>query len=169
MEKEQCTMRKDLQQMIARNKHQFGYICMADVFIDSILTRYVQHEVKATVDYMIYDNAFNGAFHCFKFIVNRQEAEDAPTFDFWGTHNYLVMPEEVYKEIRYEDWFSKKLKKGKLGVVAQTDAGDPWTVVKPKVQKRSDYVKRSLLEAMLKTSLKEKGEGSNGCFGQRKI
>ena len=65
--------------------------------------------------------------------------------------------------------FNKKLKKGKLGVIVQTEAGEPWTVVQPKIQKRSDYVKRSLLEAMLKTSLKEKGEGSNGCFGQRKI
>lgn len=159
MEKEQHIIRKNLQQMIAQKKHQFGHICMADVFIDSILTRYVQHEVKATVDYMIYDNAFNGAFHCFKFIVDKQEAEDAPIFNFWGTYNYLVMPEELYKEIRYEDWFNKKLKKGKLGVIVQTETGEPWTVVQPKVQKRSDYVKRSLLEAMLKTSLKEKGGG----------
>ena len=90
--------------------------------IGGVFTKQFITPIEEYVDYMTITS--KGKITCYEIKVSKEDLYSSSALSFYGHSNFIVMPEELYNEVKDDGEFLRKLKNNFVGVLVVDEKGE---------------------------------------------
>lgn len=113
---------KNIEYLLFKKTNILGTYGCREVKIGGVFTKQYITPIEEYVDYMTITS--KGKITCYEIKVSKEDLYSSSALSFHGHSNFIVMPEELYNEVKDDGEFLRKLKNNFIGVLAVDDKGE---------------------------------------------
>jgi hypothetical protein len=144
---------KNIEYLLFKKTNILGTYGCREVKIGGVFTKQYVTPIEEYVDYMTITS--KGEITCYEIKVSKEDLFSSSALSFHGHSNFIVMPEELYSEVKDDGEFLRKLKNNFVGVLVVNDKGE---LVRKKPCRRIELAigkTTILLESFAKSTARE--------------
>ena len=147
---------KKIEYLIFKHTEKIGVSGCREVKIGTLKTREFLTGDEEFVDFMTITS--DGEITCYEIKSSVNDLKSSARLSFMGHRNFLVLPNDLYRQVESQRWFLGKLENHSIGVIAVDDTNKLQIVKKCKKRKLPIGTQVLLLESFARSAARDAGK-----------
>ena len=147
---------KKIEYLIFKHTEKIGVSGCREVKIGTLKTREFLTGDEEFVDFMTITS--DGEITCYEIKSSVNDLKSSARLRFMGHRNFLVLPNDLYRQVESQRWFLGKLENHSIGVIAVDDTNKLQIVKKCKKRKLPIGTQVLLLESFARSAARDAGK-----------